>query len=126
MSHKLSPSPQPTQHSGSGDNGKSEDIFPHHCPTTTLLMAVHGTTSSLHRGDTHTTSAMGCAMSNVEKEAAERSKKIDKDLRLAGEQAAKEVKLLLLGKKFVSRIAVSQVARVLPVYNTRYLRGLTV
>lgn len=48
-------------------------------------------------GDTHTTSAMGCAMSNVEKEAAERSKKIDKDLRLAGEQAAKEVKLLLLG-----------------------------
>lgn len=42
---------------------------------------------------------MGCAMSNAaDKEAAERSKKIDKDLRLAGEQAAREVKLLLLGK----------------------------
>ncbi|XP_037777426.1 guanine nucleotide-binding protein G(i) subunit alpha isoform X2 [Penaeus monodon] len=41
---------------------------------------------------------MGCAMSNpADKEAAERSKKIDKDLRLAGERAAKEVKLLLLG-----------------------------
>lgn len=42
--------------------------------------------------------AMGCAMSNpADKEAAERSKKIDKDLRLAGERAAREVKLLLLG-----------------------------
>lgn len=42
---------------------------------------------------------MGCAMSNAaDKEAAERSKKIDKDLRLAGERAAREVKLLLLGK----------------------------
>nr|AAB24072.2 G-protein alpha i subunit [Homarus americanus] len=41
---------------------------------------------------------MGCAMSNAaDKEAAERSKKIDKDLRLAGERAAREVKLLLLG-----------------------------
>ena len=30
-------------------------------------------------------------------EAAERSKKIDKDLRADGEKAAKEVKLLLLG-----------------------------
>lgn len=42
--------------------------------------------------------AMGCAMSNAaDKEAAERSKKIDKDLRIAGERAAREVKLLLLG-----------------------------
>ncbi|XP_071551105.1 guanine nucleotide-binding protein G(i) subunit alpha isoform X2 [Panulirus ornatus] len=41
---------------------------------------------------------MGCAMSTAaDKEAAERSKKIDKDLRLAGERAAREVKLLLLG-----------------------------
>lgn len=41
---------------------------------------------------------MGCAMSNAaDKEAAERSKKIDKDLRIAGERAAREVKLLLLG-----------------------------
>lgn len=42
---------------------------------------------------------MGCAVSSAgEKEAAERSKKIDKDLRLDGERAAREVKLLLLGK----------------------------
>jgi guanine nucleotide-binding protein G(i) subunit alpha len=41
---------------------------------------------------------MGCAVSTTtEKEAAERSKKIDKDLRLDGERAAREVKLLLLG-----------------------------
>ena len=42
---------------------------------------------------------MGCAVSSAgEKEAAERSKKIDKDLRLDGERAAREVKLLLLGE----------------------------
>jgi hypothetical protein len=42
---------------------------------------------------------MGCAVSTtIEKEAAERSKKIDKDLRADGERAAREVKLLLLGK----------------------------
>ena len=41
---------------------------------------------------------MGCAVSTIgEKEAAERSKKIDKDLRADGERAASEVKLLLLG-----------------------------
>ncbi|CAB0007670.1 unnamed protein product [Nesidiocoris tenuis] len=41
---------------------------------------------------------MGCAISSFgEKEAVERSKKIDKDLRADGERAAREVKLLLLG-----------------------------
>lgn len=41
---------------------------------------------------------MGCAVSTTgEKEAAERSKKIDKDLRADGERASSEVKLLLLG-----------------------------
>ncbi|XP_014249886.1 guanine nucleotide-binding protein G(i) subunit alpha isoform X1 [Cimex lectularius] len=41
---------------------------------------------------------MGCAISSSgEKEAVERSKKIDKDLRADGERAAREVKLLLLG-----------------------------
>ncbi|EEB18668.1 guanine nucleotide-binding protein G alpha subunit, putative [Pediculus humanus corporis] len=41
---------------------------------------------------------MGCAVStNGEKEAIERSKKIDKDLKADGERAAWEVKLLLLG-----------------------------
>ena len=41
---------------------------------------------------------MGCAMGTAaDKEAVERSKNIDKALRAAGEKAAKEVKLLLLG-----------------------------
>jgi len=45
---------------------------------------------------------MGCAVSsNIDKEAVERSKKIDKDLRADGERAAREVKLLLLGKQSV-------------------------
>ncbi|XP_042905576.1 guanine nucleotide-binding protein G(i) subunit alpha [Parasteatoda tepidariorum] len=41
---------------------------------------------------------MGCAVSSAaDKEAVERSKKIDKDLRADGERQAREVKLLLLG-----------------------------
>ena len=42
---------------------------------------------------------MGCAVSSMEKEAAERSRKIDRELQKDGEKASKEVKLLLLGKK---------------------------
>ena len=42
---------------------------------------------------------MDCAMSNsADKGAVENYKKIDKYLRLADKQAAKEVKVLLLGK----------------------------
>ena len=41
---------------------------------------------------------MGCAVSSLEKEAAERSKKIDQELRRDGEKASREVKLLLLGE----------------------------
>lgn len=37
-----------------------------------------------------------------DKEASERSKKIDRDLRADGERAANEVKLLLLGKQAFS------------------------
>ena len=44
------------------------------------------------------TNKMGCAVSALEKEAAERSKKIDQELRREGEKAKLEVKLLLLGK----------------------------
>ncbi|CAI9734258.1 nucleotide-binding G(i) subunit alpha [Octopus vulgaris] len=40
---------------------------------------------------------MGCAVSSVDKAAAERSKAIDKSLRAEGERSAREVKLLLLG-----------------------------
>lgn len=42
--------------------------------------------------------AMGCTVSAEDKLAAERSKMIDKNLREDGEKAAREVKLLLLGK----------------------------
>ena len=42
---------------------------------------------------------MGCAVSTLEKEAAERSKKIDQELRRDGERASREVKLLLLGEE---------------------------
>ena len=44
---------------------------------------------------------MGCAVSALEKEAAERSKKIDQELRREGEKAKLEVKLLLLGKPYI-------------------------
>ena len=40
---------------------------------------------------------MGCAVSSLEKEAAERSRKIDRELAIDGEKASREVKLLLLG-----------------------------
>ena len=42
---------------------------------------------------------MGCTISAEDKAAAERSKMIDKNLRADGERAAREVKLLLLGKQ---------------------------
>ena len=47
---------------------------------------------------------MGCAVSSIEKEAAERSKKIDQELRRDGEKASREVKLLLLGKFLASTL----------------------
>lgn len=48
---------------------------------------------------------MGCAVSTTgDKEATERSKKIDRDLRADGERAASEVKLLLLGESDSSGI----------------------
>ena len=47
---------------------------------------------------------MGCAVSALEKEAAERSKKIDQELRRDGEKAKLEVKLLLLGMSLFYRL----------------------
>uniref|UniRef100_A0A8C0JED9 Uncharacterized protein n=1 Tax=Chelonoidis abingdonii TaxID=106734 RepID=A0A8C0JED9_CHEAB len=41
---------------------------------------------------------MGCTLSAEDKAAVERSKMIDRNLREDGEKAAREVKLLLLGK----------------------------
>ena len=51
---------------------------------------------------------MGCAVSTLEKEAAERSKKIDQELRRDGERASREVKLLLLGKFEAGRFLLAQ------------------
>ena len=41
---------------------------------------------------------MGCTMSAEDREAAEKSRQIDKTLKDDGLQAAKDVKLLLLGE----------------------------
>lgn len=43
---------------------------------------------------------MGCAASSEDRQAQERSKQLDRMLRADGEKAAREVKLLLLGKHF--------------------------
>jgi len=43
---------------------------------------------------------MGCTLSTGDKSAQERSKMIDRNLRDDGEKAAREVKLLLLGKRW--------------------------
>lgn len=43
---------------------------------------------------------MGCTLSSEDKAAVERSKMIDRNLREDGEKAAREVKLLLLGKEW--------------------------
>lgn len=52
---------------------------------------------------------MGCTLSTDDKAAQERSKMIDRNLRDDGEKAAREVKLLLLGKRKMDgrRIGVS-------------------
>ena len=41
---------------------------------------------------------MGCAASSEDRQAQERSKQLDRMLRADGEKAAREVKLLLLGR----------------------------
>uniref|UniRef100_A0A8C8YUG5 Uncharacterized protein n=1 Tax=Prolemur simus TaxID=1328070 RepID=A0A8C8YUG5_PROSS len=49
---------------------------------------------------------MGCTLSAEDKAAVERSKMIDRNLREDGEKAAREVKLLLLGKRGRPDIAI--------------------
>ena len=44
---------------------------------------------------------MGCAMSAEERASRARSKQIEKNLKEDGIQAAKDIKLLLLGKNFL-------------------------
>ena len=51
------------------------------------------------KADTVTAAAdMGCAASSEDRQAQERSKQLDRMLRADGEKAAREVKLLLLGR----------------------------
>lgn len=45
---------------------------------------------------------MGCAQSAEERAAIARSKQIEKNLKEDGIQAAKDIKLLLLGKYYIS------------------------
>lgn len=49
---------------------------------------------------------MGCTLSTDDKAAQERSKMIDRNLRDDGEKAAREVKLLLLGKRKMDGLGV--------------------
>jgi guanine nucleotide-binding protein G(o) subunit alpha len=50
---------------------------------------------------------MGCAMSAEERAALARSKQIEKNLKEDGIQAAKDIKLLLLGKRMLRNRIVS-------------------
>lgn len=54
---------------------------------------------------------MGCAMSAEERAALARSKQIEKNLKEDGIQAAKDIKLLLLGEYFSSQMVVIHRAR---------------
>ena len=47
---------------------------------------------------------MGCTMSAEERSAMERSKQIEKNLKEDGLQAAKDIKLLLLGKNHIPTV----------------------
>lgn len=47
---------------------------------------------------------MGCINSKNQKEAITRSKQIDKILRADGEKLTSEVKLLLLGASFITKL----------------------
>ena len=51
---------------------------------------------------------MGCAMSAEERASRARSKQIEKNLKEDGIQAAKDIKLLLLGKKKEASTAVAK------------------
>ena len=48
---------------------------------------------------------MGCTMSAEDRLAMERSRQIEKNLKEDGIQAAKDIKLLLLGKRLCIRIS---------------------
>lgn len=61
---------------------------------------------------------MGCVQSSVEKEAAERSKKIDQELRRDGIESCKELKLLVLGGEHSGKSTI--VKQMCIIYGTGY------
>lgn len=71
---------------------------------------------------------MGCTLSTEDKAAVERSKMIDRNLRDDGEKAAREVKLLLLGKEGSRRCggtrAVDELRRVFACSSVRNCRRI--
>ena len=54
---------------------------------------------------------MGCAMSAEERASRARSKQIEKNLKEDGIQAAKDIKLLLLGKEIPKYLIISTISR---------------
>lgn len=75
----------------------------HHCCLARFLLAGSFNECSKSVGVAFvkaTCTKMGCAMSAEERAALARSKQIEKNLKEDGLQAAKDIKLLLLGKYF--------------------------
>lgn len=54
---------------------------------------------------------MGCAMSAEERAALARSKQIEKNLKEDGIQAAKDIKLLLLGKFYIVYVRLNYIRK---------------
>jgi guanine nucleotide-binding protein G(o) subunit alpha len=71
---------------------------------------------------------MGCAMSAEERAALARSKQIEKNLKEDGIQAAKDIKLLLLGESFYCIFAyvksVFNLLRTVPVFRMLYIKDM--
>ena len=68
-------------------------------------------------------SAMGCAMSAEERASRARSKQIEKNLKEDGIQAAKDIKLLLLGKQMQQAIMYKHNS---PIYNKYQTQSTTI
>lgn len=65
---------------------------------------------------------MGCAQSAEERAAAARSRLIERNLKEDGIQAAKEIKLLLLGESRVGGVSGEKGVSVVSSINTAYAR----
>jgi len=96
-----------------GDRTASGDIVGFHFPPTTdhastrpvaTLSLLRFSPAGIGRrfprssSESVTQSTMGCIISTAERRAADRSKEIERQLRVDGEKTQREVKLLLLGR----------------------------